>query len=73
MVAELDMIRYCVEVSTRFQRGANSPFRPASDEKAEREVVFQDTVPNGSQQLCLSIFSLASLINVEVGRVWIVI
>ena len=67
-VAERYVVRYPMQTTTRFKRRADSPFRSTGNEHAEREVSVEDAMLDGSQQLRLSIFSLASVAHVEVGR-----
>jgi hypothetical protein len=59
------MVRYCVEITTRFQRGADSPFRPAGNEYAKREVVGEEALPDCSQQFLLVVFAPALIQAVD--------
>ena len=65
VLAELNMVGYCVEVATPSKGGANSPFRPASDEDAKREVVGEKALPDRNQQFFLPVFALALIQAVD--------
>ena len=70
VVAEFKMIGKCVEVTTWFQRGTNSPFRSTGDEYAKGEVVGEKAVTDGNQQFCLAVFILAFIQTINKNGMW---